>query len=67
MTAHPNPQYGKSARKKRNEQTDSASTSGYRSDCKLCGLSIHDEPAVWSRNPLGLVHTTCFEKTLEGQ
>lgn len=41
-----------------NPMTVGSSTSGYRTMCKRCHLSIFGEPAVWSRDPraLGLVH-----------
>jgi hypothetical protein len=42
--------------------TGGSANSGYRSTCKLCGLSIFDEPTKWLRNPMGLVHADCEEK-----
>lgn len=53
----PNPPVRKTPRA--NNGGISATTSRYRSNCKICGWSIHDEPAHWSRKPLGLVHDTC--------
>lgn len=47
-----------------NPMTGGSGSSGYRSQCKICGDSIHGEPAIWSRDPLapGLVHTDCAKK-----
>jgi hypothetical protein len=38
----------------------SGHTNRYISSCSACRLGIYDQAdAVWSRRPLGLIHTAC--------
>lgn len=35
-------------------------TSQYATTCKVCRFGVYTaQPWVWSRNPLGIVHTAC--------
>lgn len=60
------PRLSKPVRHRSNGLTASSSTSGHRSQCKICGLGLFShQDAVWSRQPMGLVHAECAREATE--